>query len=170
VIMPGLIGYAPEVYFILDVSYSMLPYIKRYMSVLQEVADGVVGRFGGQVTWVTVDTQIQNVGQMFTLDDATAAKMGFGWGGTDLGGAIELAAEEGVEFEGHQYPKADVIFVATDCDFPWPWQQEKRNPLSAELLIASTTDYERARGFSLPAWVDERDEFIHLPPRPPTVA
>lgn len=169
-ILRGQQAFAPNVYFVLDVSYSMIPYIKRYMGVFQDIAMGVLSKFNTSVTWVTVDTAIQQVGTDFTMTEDMVEKWGMmGFGGTDIGSVLEEIIETGITWENKVYPKSDVIFFATDCEFAWPWRESDYKPFPSEIVVASPHKIAKSKRFGLPKWFIDGQNFVSLPARPPAI-
>lgn len=159
VILQGLHDYAPKVVVIQDVSGSMLSNdgMNKSMSAFTDLCSKVLGRFNSPVTWVTVDAGIIDVGSASSWTKQQHKRWSYGYGGTEIGPAIEQVMTGKMVWKGKKYPKADLTIISTDCIFEWP----KRRPIrNGKLLVISVeTDRQKIDRF-LPKWVDRKRELV----------
>lgn len=167
-IMKGSRSYAPTLYFVMDVSGSMIPHMQRYMQVFNDVAESVMATYSSPVIWITIDFDVRSVGKDFSMNDLMENSWGFGFGTTDIGSLLLQLVEGEFEWEGERYPKSDVIFLASDCEWDWPWNNHDHphKPFNSELVVASTNSWKTAsRVYGVPDWVNDGQRYIHLPSR-----
>ena len=159
VILQGLHDYAPKIVVIQDVSGSMLSNdgMNKSMSNFTDLCSKVLGRFNSPVTWVTVDAGIIDVGTASSWTKQQHKRWSYGYGGTEIGPAIEQVMTGKMVWKGKKYPKADLTIISTDCIFEWP----KRRPIrNGKLLVISVEpDRQKIEKF-LPKWVDRKRELV----------
>lgn len=163
-VLMGLHDYSPTIYTIQDVSGSMLmsKALQRSASAFEHMSTAIMGKYGDRATWITVDTEVRDVGKSTKIDNHTMTRWGHGFGGTDLGAVMTEIESGKFSFKGRRYPRPDMLVVNTDCGFPWPWKELNKPPRGLKLLVVSTVPYERAKIYGLPSWIREGHEFIEI--------
>lgn len=162
-VMMGLLDYSPKLMVVQDVSGSMMSFMDTSLSAFKGIVQASMNRFGDGVTWVTVDTEIVDVGKTITFNDDLVRRWQKGLGGTVFQKVLGDIVSGKMKFENKRYPRPDLLLLSTDCFFSWPWKDMKRIPGRTKIIVCSVVRYETAQRY-LPEWVQPGKNFIYMDP------
>ena len=160
-ILMGMYDTAPTITVIMDTSYSMKSFLGHSLNTFADIVLTVVSGTGMPVTWISVDTDVQSVGEVHSVSDINklSTEITKGFGGTDIGHVIQNITSGDFDWKGTRLEAPDIIIVCTDCEFPWPWQDNSVPDCDSLILVSSVLPYKEAQDW-LPQWVKEDENFI----------
>lgn len=162
-IMMGMYDTQPTITVMLDMSGSMTGFLEDSLGTFADIVFTSIAGSGEPVRWITVDMVVNGVGTAQCVDDINVdkSKITRGFGGTDVGGAIEDIVTGELYWEGQVIDEPDILPIVTDCMFEWPWKNLKNPPCTAHILIASMLPWKKVERF-LPDWVMEDENWFYI--------
>ena len=162
-IMMGMYDTQPTISVMLDMSGSMTGFLNDSLGTFADIVFTSIAGSGEPVRWITVDMVVNGVGEAHSIDDINLdkSKITRGFGGTDVGGAIEELVSGNLTWEGKVIDEPDILPIVTDCMFLWPWKNLKSTPCTAKILVASMLPWKQVEKF-LPDWVVENENWFYI--------
>ena len=162
-IMMGMYDTQPTISVMLDMSGSMTGFLNDSLGTFADIVFTSIAGSGEPVRWITVDMVVNGVGEAHSIDDINLdkSKITRGFGGTDVGGAIEELVSGNLTWEGKVIDEPDILPIVTDCMFMWPWKNMKNTPCTAKILVASMLPWKQVEKF-LPDWVVENENWFYI--------
>lgn len=163
-VMMGFVSYPPEVTILVDSSPSMMMDKGKLLSEFVGVMKGMFMKYAQPLTVAIGDSDVRYAENSMTpyrkiVKEAGKTHMG---SSMTFGETIYNIARKGVKFKGRVFPKPDLFIIMTDCAFEWPWKDRSGPPTNCgNIIVISTEPYEKAK-HTLPKWVRERKNFIHI--------
>lgn len=159
VVLMGSFSYAPAISVVIDVSHSMRRFLDVSLEALRDIIVSAVGMYGDQVNWLSVDSDVIDMGRAVNVSRNTLDRVARGFGGTVLAPTMQALANGTFRKGRNRLPRQDVVVVITDGGFSWPWKEEgERPPAKTTFIIV----HPRAVDIDdrLPKWVTKRPHVV----------
>lgn len=156
-VLMGVYDTDPSIFVVIDTSGSMQNFIGESLGAFSDVLLRTAATSGAEVGWASVSVGVVDAGVDLALSEDMARDFVLGLGGTDIGETIKQVSSGKFKWKGRRFERPDILIVITDCQWTWPYPNNRTFPSDTHIIVASVVDWDEAWGyFKRPRWLTKR--------------
>lgn len=156
-VLMGMYDTDPSIFVVIDTSGSMQNFIGESLGAFSDVLLRTAATSGAEVGWASVSVGVVDAGVDLALSEDMARDFVLGLGGTDIGETIKQVSSGKFKWKGRRFERPDILIVITDCQWTWPYPNNRTFPSDTHIIVASVVDWDEAWGyFKRPRWLTKR--------------
>lgn len=156
-VLMGMYDTDPSIFVVIDTSGSMENFIGESLGAFSDVLLRTAATSGAEVGWASVSVGVVDAGVDLALSEDMARDFVLGLGGTDIGETIKQVSSGKFVWKGRRFERPDILIVITDCQWTWPYPNNRTFPSDTHIIVASVVDWDEAWGyFKRPRWLTKR--------------